>query len=89
VTGVRLRSATVADLPAITRIWRQGWADGHAGQVPDALTAQRTPASFDQRATERISRTWVAESDGAFVPRMRWQDQLREGDGLVGARNPR
>jgi len=40
VTGVRLRSATVADLPAITRIWRQGWADGHAGQVPDALTAQ-------------------------------------------------
>ena len=48
MTGVRLRSATVADLPAITRIWRQGWADGHAGQVPDALTAQRTPASVDR-----------------------------------------
>lgn len=67
MTGVRLRSATVADLPAITRIWHQGWADGHEGQVPDALTAQRTPASFDQGARERISRTWVAETDAAVA----------------------
>jgi ribosomal protein S18 acetylase RimI-like enzyme len=65
-----LRPATVADAPAIARIWREGWPDGHEGHVPDALTAERTPASFDRRAVERIDRTWVAERDevvGGFV----------------------
>jgi hypothetical protein len=50
VTDVSLRRATVADVTAIARIWREGWVDGHAGHVPDALAAERTPASFDRRA---------------------------------------
>ncbi|HEX5879390.1 MAG TPA: hypothetical protein VF468_13925 [Actinomycetota bacterium] len=60
VTGVRLRPAAAADLAAIARIWREGWADGHEGNVPAALVAERTPASFDQRALERVGQTWVA-----------------------------
>ena len=67
MTAVSLRPATVADVPAITRIWRQGWADGHEGYVPDALAAERTPASFDQRAMEQISQAWVAETGGAVA----------------------
>ena len=67
MTGVTVRPATAADVPAIARIWREGWADGHQGQVPAALAAERTPASFDQRALERISQAWVAETDGAVA----------------------
>jgi len=67
VTGVTVRPAAAADVPAIARIWREGWADGHQGQVPAALAAERTPASFDQRALERISQAWVAETDGAVA----------------------
>jgi ribosomal protein S18 acetylase RimI-like enzyme len=67
VTGVRLRPATVADVSAIARIWSEGWADGHAGHVPDALAAERAPASFRPRATERIDSTWVADIGGAVA----------------------
>jgi ribosomal protein S18 acetylase RimI-like enzyme len=67
VTGVRLRPAAAADVAAIAPIWREGWVDGHEGHVPEALVAERTPASFDQRALERVGRTWVAERDGVVV----------------------
>ncbi len=61
-----LRPATVADVPTIARIWREGWPDGHQGHVPDALAAERSPASFDERARERVDQTWVADR-GAVV----------------------
>jgi ribosomal protein S18 acetylase RimI-like enzyme len=67
MTGVRLRTATAADLAAVVRIWREGWADGHEGHVPEALAAERTPASFDQRALERVDQTWVADSGGTVA----------------------
>jgi ribosomal protein S18 acetylase RimI-like enzyme len=67
MTGVSLRRAAVDDATAIARIWREGWADGHEGHVPDALAAARTPASFDVRAMERIDHTWVAEGAGAVA----------------------
>ena len=67
MTGVRLRPATDADLAAVTHIWREGWADGHEGHVPEALAAERTPASFDQRALERVDQTWVADSGGTVA----------------------
>jgi ribosomal protein S18 acetylase RimI-like enzyme len=67
VTGVRLRPATAADLAAIVRIWREGWVDGHEGHVPAALVAERTSASFDERALERVGQTWVADSGGVVV----------------------
>jgi len=66
MTGVRLRPAT-AGAPAIARIWGAGWPDGHQGHVPAGLAAERTPVSFDQRAIERIGRTWVAEAAGAVA----------------------
>jgi ribosomal protein S18 acetylase RimI-like enzyme len=67
VTCVRLRPAASPDVPAISHIWREGWVDGHGGHVPEALVAERTPASFDERALERISSTWVADSGGTVA----------------------
>jgi EmrB/QacA subfamily drug resistance transporter len=65
--GVAVRPATAADVPAIARIWREGWVDGHQGHVPTALVAERTPASFDERARERVGQTWVADSGGVVT----------------------
>jgi ribosomal protein S18 acetylase RimI-like enzyme len=67
MTGVTLRPAAAADVPTIARVWREGWTDGHEGHVPAALVAERAPESFDQRARERIDRTWVAESGGVVA----------------------
>jgi hypothetical protein len=67
VTAVALRPATAADLAAIARSWREGWVDGHQGHVPAALVAERTAASFDQRALERAGQTWVADSGGTVA----------------------
>jgi ribosomal protein S18 acetylase RimI-like enzyme len=62
----RLRRATATDAAAVARIWADGWRDGHLGHVPEALVAVRTPASFRDRAAERVSDTVVADV-GGFV----------------------
>jgi ribosomal protein S18 acetylase RimI-like enzyme len=67
MSDVTIRPATAADAPAIARIWREGWPDGHEGHVPAELAAERTPVSFDQRTSERIGCTWVADSAGAVA----------------------
>ena len=65
--GLVVRPATAADVDAVARIWHEGWADGHAGHVPAALVAERTPGSFGPRALERVDRTWVAERGGVVA----------------------
>ena len=55
-----LRPARPEDAPAVAEIWHRGWRDGHLGNVPDALTAVRTPGSFRVRAAERVADTVVA-----------------------------
>jgi ribosomal protein S18 acetylase RimI-like enzyme len=64
---VELRSAVPADAGDISRIWRQGWADAHLGHVPAALVAARTPASFDERARDRVADTIVAARAEALL----------------------
>ncbi|MFE5291812.1 GNAT family N-acetyltransferase [Isoptericola sp. NPDC056618] len=64
---VELRPATPADTEAVARIWHEGWADAHLGQVPDALVAARTPTSFPERARERVADTTVAVRQGAVA----------------------
>lgn len=65
MTAVRVRRASLDDADAIARIWHDGWADGHAGHVPDELYRHRTVASYPPRVRARLASTWVAEAGGA------------------------
>jgi GNAT superfamily N-acetyltransferase len=56
----RLRPARTGDAGAVATIWRDGWRDGHLGNVPDALVAIRTPESFRTRAAGRVADATVA-----------------------------
>ena len=62
-----VRPATAGDAAAVAEIWRAGWADGHLGNVPEALVAIRTPESFQTRAAERLSDTTVAVAGNGEV----------------------
>jgi GNAT superfamily N-acetyltransferase len=57
--SVVVRPAVPEDAEAVASIWRQGWRDGHLGNVPDELVAVRTPESFSSRAAERVGGTVV------------------------------
>jgi ribosomal protein S18 acetylase RimI-like enzyme len=67
VTGAVVRPALAADAERVAAIWEEGWREVHPGEVPDALLAVRTSASFRERATERLADTLVAEADGEVV----------------------
>lgn len=88
-----LRPATVADAAEISRIWREGWRDGHLGHVPVELVEVRTDASFDRRALERVPQTTVATLDGDVVgftvivddeAEQVYVDRTTRGSGIAG-----
>ncbi|MFD1824883.1 MULTISPECIES: GNAT family N-acetyltransferase [Mumia] len=56
----QLRPARTEDAAAVAAIWHEGWGDGHLGQVPEALVAARTRASFEERSLARVPDTTVA-----------------------------
>lgn len=63
-----IRPAAPADMAAVADLWHEGWHDGHAGHVPDGLTAARTLPAFHERTPARVSDTAVAVSeDGSVV----------------------
>ena len=59
-----LRPATAEDAVAVAEVWHRGWHDGHAGHVPDGLTAARTLPAFRERSAAAVGVTTVAELDG-------------------------
>ena len=58
-----IRPASDADMAAVADLWHEGWHDGHAGHVPDGLTAARTLAAFHERTPPRVADTSVAVAD--------------------------
>jgi putative acetyltransferase len=58
-----IRPAGEADMAAVADLWHEGWHDGHAGHVPDGLTAARTLAAFHERTPPRVADTSVAVAD--------------------------
>ena len=58
-----IRPADAADMAAVADLWHEGWHDGHAGHVPDGLTAARTLAAFHDRTPARVADTAVAVGD--------------------------
>ncbi|HET6729741.1 MAG TPA: GNAT family N-acetyltransferase [Jiangellaceae bacterium] len=65
--GIELRRATLDDAEAVASIWRDGWRDGHLGNVPDELVAARTLESFSSRAAQRVGDTVVFVVGGAVA----------------------
>ena len=57
-----IRPAEAADMAAVADLWHEGWHSGHAGHVPDGLTAARTLAAFHERTPARVGDTTVAVS---------------------------
>src|SRR5687767_9604754 len=55
-----IRPATGADMAAVADLWHEGWHAGHAGHVPDGLTALRTLEAFHERTPTRVTDTTVA-----------------------------
>jgi GNAT superfamily N-acetyltransferase len=63
-----IRPAVPADMAAVADLWHEGWHDGHAGHVPDGLTAARTLSAFHERTPPRVADTAVAVAeDGSVV----------------------
>lgn len=63
-----IRPAGAADMAAVADLWHQGWHDGHAGHVPEGLTAARTLPAFRERTPARVADTTVAMSgDGELL----------------------
>ena len=58
-----IRPASHADMAAVADLWHEGWHDGHAGHVPDGLTAARTLTAFHERTPPRVTDTSVAVAD--------------------------
>jgi putative acetyltransferase len=57
-----IRPADAADMSAVAELWHEGWHSGHAGHVPDGLTAARTLEAFHGRTPSRVADTTVAVS---------------------------
>src|SRR5688500_16166524 len=62
-----IRPADDADMAAVADLWHEGWHDGHAGHVPDGLTAARTLAAFHERTPARVADTALAVDDGGSL----------------------
>lgn len=67
MTAPTLRPGTNADAPAVAVVWHGAWHDGHAGHVPDGLTAARTLEAFHLRTPSRVGDTTVAVVDGVVA----------------------
>jgi GNAT superfamily N-acetyltransferase len=63
----RLRAAAFTDTDDIVEVWFSGWREAHLGQVPAALLAHRSEATFRERIPDILSATTVAEVDHRVV----------------------
>lgn len=59
-----IRPAAITDIPAMARIWHDGWHDGHAALTPPELRAVRTLERFTQRLEDALGDVLVAVQDG-------------------------
>jgi putative acetyltransferase len=58
-----IRPATAEDMAAVAELWYVGWHDGHAGHVPEGLTAARTLEAFHERTPSRVADTTLAVAE--------------------------
>ena len=59
------RPADRSETNVLTRLWYDGWQDGHAAVVPDALRRARTLEDFAKRMSAHLADVRVIGSHGA------------------------
>lgn len=64
MTTLVVRDAAAAELPALTRLWYDGWRDAHVAILPAELTRFRTFESFGQRMRDALADVRVAGPPG-------------------------
>lgn len=66
---MQIKEAKQADIPALARLWHEGWHDGHGAFSPLALVAARTEASFAERLAGALPEIFVlGEADIPDAP---------------------
>ena len=61
-----ITDATTNMIPAIARVWHEGWHQAHNAIAPESLTRLRTLPSFRTRTKTHLPNTRVAYSDERF-----------------------
>ena len=62
---MQVRAADAAELPALAKLWFDGWQDAHAEILPEELARIRTLESFRQRLQAALPDLRVAGPRGA------------------------
>ena len=62
-----ITNATPDQIPAIAKLWHDGWYEAHETIVPEALTRLRTLDSFEKRAAAHLPETRVATSGDTLL----------------------
>tara|TARA_R110000824_G_scaffold386283_3_gene580953 strand:+ start:59033 stop:59518 length:486 start_codon:yes stop_codon:yes gene_type:complete len=75
--NLTIRQASAGDIPALARVWHDGWHAGHAQLTPD-IAAGRPFEFFEQRMEGGDCDCIVACAGSELVGFIRW-----EGDGIA------
>ncbi|HEX7776312.1 MAG TPA: GNAT family N-acetyltransferase [Parvibaculum sp.] len=70
---ITTRPASAGDIPALARVWHDGWHESHAVLDPD-VAARRPLVFFDQRIASALPDCVVACVDGEVVGFASWED---------------
>ena len=65
VDAMIARWADPSEISVLTRLWYDGWQDGHAAVVPAALTRARTLENFAERMSAALADVRVIGRQGA------------------------
>lgn len=57
IDPLAIRFAELSEIPALAKLWHDGWQEAHADHVPDALIALRSLDSFAKRFVDMLPTT--------------------------------
>jgi ribosomal protein S18 acetylase RimI-like enzyme len=67
MADTNVRDPRASEIPALARIWHDGYHDAHAALMPEALTRARTLDSFSERMQTHLAEVRVVGQIGAPV----------------------
>ncbi len=73
---MNIRNASERDIPALARIWHDGWQDAHAKILPAELSQHRTRDSFEERLHEALPNVRVADAGATLGFHIIQRDEL-------------